>query len=321
MKTIRYLFAALQARPCRNDAANVMRKLALAASLALGLVGGSAFAAGVPSLNAPIIVPPPVFSWTGLYGGVNIGYGFGNNNQDPGGLVYERFLCCIVPGSAWSIPDDPRGVLGGGQAGYNHQFNPWLVVGIEADTQATDVHSQGNGINGAPGVGAIGTGPHFAFASQNKSVDWFGTVRGRIGVTIPNLPNLLLYGTGGLAYGGVVQSVNVSDFFPELPGVIVGAGTNYDKTKVGWTAGGGVEWFPAPAHSLFHAFSIKLEYLYTDLGPTTLYGTSILVLTSPPGPGPTFFYSQTSPTRWHTVRMGVNWHFNPFAPDPVIAKY
>jgi opacity protein-like surface antigen len=295
-----------------------MIKLAAAAGIALALTTGSALAADLPSLKAPIVVPPPAFSWTGLYGGVNIGYGFGNGGQDPGSMVYAPFHCCVPPvqlaSSAWSISNDPRGVLGGGQVGYNHQFNPWLVIGLEADVQATDVHSQGNGIGGAADI----FGPHFGYATQNKSVDWFGTVRGRIGVTFPNLPNLLLYGTGGLAYGGVVQSVNVSDVFTALGNVVVGAGTNYDKTKVGWTAGGGVEWFPAPAHPLFRAFSVKLEYLYTDLGPTTLYGVSIVTI--PPG-GPTFFYSQTSQTRWHTIRTGVNWHFNPFTPDPVLASY
>ena len=137
-------------------------------------------------------------------------------------------------------------------------------------------------------------------------------------MTFPNLPNLLFYATGGLAYGGVVHSANVSDFYPASSNVVGGAGTNYDQTKIGWTAGGGVEWFPFTAHPLLQAFSVKLEYLYTDLGATTLYGTSIFTI---PDGGPTYFYSQTSQTRWHTIRAGVNWHFNPFAPAPVLAKY
>jgi opacity protein-like surface antigen len=303
------------------------------AGLALALSISSTFAADLPSLKAPIVAPPPAFSWTGLYGGVNIGYGFGSGDQDPGWMQYQTFVipcpCTFdLPAPAWSISNDPHGVLGGGQAGYNFQFNPWLVIGLEADVQATDVHSQGNGSNAAPAAppsqgqgGPVFLGPNFAYASQNKSVDWFGTVRGRIGVTFPNLPNLLLYATGGLAYGGVVHSANVSDFFPATPptpAAVGGGGTNYDQTKVGWTAGGGVEWFPLPAHPLWSAFSVKLEYLYTDLGSTTLNGTSIFTVDEG---GPSFFYRQTSQTRWHTARAGVNWHFNPFAPGPVLAKY
>ncbi|ARN83595.1 outer membrane protein [Methylocystis bryophila] len=305
-----------------------MKKHSALAGLALALVAGSAFAADLPSRKAPIIVepPPPVFTWTGLYGGINIGYGFGNGDRDPGSLFYSPYKYAIdgVPfsvnpaGSAWSIGNDLNGVLGGGQVGYNYQFNPWLVVGVEADIQATDIHSQGNGIGGA----VDGLGPHTSYATQNKSVDWFGTVRGRVGVTFPSIPNLLVYGTGGLAYGGVVHSFNVSDVYSSFLGggslAVLGAGTNYDQTKVGWTAGGGVEWFPLISNPLFKAFSVKLEYLYTDLGSTTLYGSSI---GSIPTGGPAFFYQQTSHTRWNTVRVGVNWHFNPFAAAPVLAKY
>ena len=82
------------------------------------------------------------------------------------------------------------------------------------------MHSQGNGSGAVDGI--VNFGPSFAYASQNKSVDWFGTVRGRIGVTFPSLPNLLLYATGGLAYGGVVHSANVSDFYPSLGVIIAG---------------------------------------------------------------------------------------------------
>ena len=320
-----------------------MIKHSAVAGLALALVAGSAFAADLPYRKAPLVEPPPPpFTWTGLYGGINIGYGFGNGDQDPGVLVntpgsyftpcaknaqcletMQLSLPSATPiGSGWWIPNDLNGVLGGGQVGYNYQFNPWLVVGLEADVQAADVHSQGNGVGGA----SDGFGSKTAFATQNKSVDWFGTVRGRVGVTLPTFPNLLVYGTAGLAYGNVVQSVNVSNIYGAYPafpfvtsGAVIGAGTNYDQTKIGWTAGGGVEWFPLPTHALLKAFSVKLEYLYTDLGRTTLYGGAIA--STLPGYGPLFGYQQSSATRWSTVRLGVNWHFNPFVSAPVLAKY
>ena len=321
-----------------------MIKHSAAAGLALALVAGSAFAADLPSVKAPILPPPPPpFTWTGLYGGINIGYGFGNGDQDPG------FATTAFPNvfgfPAWTISNDMNGVLGGGQVGYNHQFNPWLVVGLEADIQATDVHSQGSGLGGGTGTSSFAvlapTTPNFVFATQNKSLDWFGTVRARVGVTLPSFPGLMVYGTGGLAYGNVIHSANASDIFPNLnqspavltpfaPGALLGAGTNYDSTKVGWTAGGGVEWFPLLSSPLFKAFSIKLEYLYTDLGSTTVYGgiagatggffpasaAAVLPLSSAG-----FGYQQTSATRFHTVRLGINWHFNPFVAAPVLAKY
>ena len=158
-----------------------------AAGLALALLAGPAFAADLPSRKEPIYPPPPPpFTWTGLYGGVNIGYGFGNGDRDYGGST-TGFPVITNGIAAWTISNDLKGVLGGGQVGFNYQFNPWLVVGLEADAEATDVHSQGYGVG--PGVGPAGPlFTNFVYATQNKSVDWFGTVRGRVGVTFPSMP-------------------------------------------------------------------------------------------------------------------------------------
>ena len=152
-----------------------MIKHSAVAGLALALVAGSAFAADLPYRKAPIVEPPPpVFTWTGLYGGINIGYGFGNGDQDQGGLGYAPynlpfdndagFITLNPAGAVWTIPNDLNGVLGGGQAGYNYQFNPWLVVGLEADLQATDVHSQGNGY----GAASDALGVHTAYATPEQ---------------------------------------------------------------------------------------------------------------------------------------------------------
>jgi outer membrane immunogenic protein len=287
-----------------------MKKALLpATAVALAFFAGSALAADLPSMKGPppaYLPPPPAFSWTGLYGGVNIGYGFGNGDVDRGGSTYLD----IVDGAAWTHHNDLNGVVGGGQIGYNWQFSPWLVLGVEADIQASDIHTQSD-IAGA-GLSAAAYGPHAALVHSSKSVDWFGSVRGRIGVT-PFMPNLLIYGTGGFAYGQVVHHLNVNDVFPAVPGIAIGS-AHYDDTKGGWTAGGGVEWAPAA----FPAWSLKIEYLYTDLGATNLSGVSFA--TVPPG-GPTFAFAHHSETRFHTVKAGLNWHFNPFASAPVVAKY
>ena len=57
-------------------------------------------------------------------------------------------------GSAWTTGQNLQGVVGGGQLGYNYQFNPWLVLGVEADIQAADIGSHGNAAVGV--VDAIG---------------------------------------------------------------------------------------------------------------------------------------------------------------------
>jgi len=299
-----------------------MKKLTSAAGIALALVAGSAIAADLPSRKAPpvYVAPAPVLTWTGIYGGINIGYGFGNNSNENGGLAYLSGFAPVsttLPlASAWTLPQNLNGVLGGGQVGYNYQFNPWLVVGLEADWQASDVHSTVQGWNGvaepAPWFG------HLQTAYSTKSVDWFGTVRGRIGVTLPSIPQLLVFGTGGVAYGGVVHNASFADTFTAPTTAAFGFGTvakgNYDDTRIGWAAGGGIEYLLNGWHPLLTNFSVKIEYLYTDLGSTR---TSARPLTG----GPILVGVQESPTRFHTVRAGVNWHFNPFAAAPVLAKY
>ncbi|HMK90529.1 MAG TPA: porin family protein [Methylocystis sp.] len=292
-----------------------MTKLAVAVGVAGALIAGAAMGADLPyrkeALPAP--PPPPAFTWTGLYGGINIGYGFGNGDQDTGGLVGN--FTHVSPSGAglagWSLTNNIQGVLGGGQVGYNYQINPWLVVGLEADIQAADLHTQ------TQGASATGPAPASVYLTQTKSVDWFGTLRGRIGVT-PLIPNLLIFGSIGFAYGQVVHDFTVTAFgaptgFP----AVLGTGTVYDATNTGWTAGGGVEWFPLISHPVLSTFSVKVEYLYTDLGPNSINGGSYWAT----APGSLFAFDHTSQTRFHTVRAGLNWHFNPFAPAPVVAKY
>jgi outer membrane immunogenic protein len=310
-----------------------MNKLPVAAGLALALVAGSALAADLPSRKAPpaYIPPPPVFSWTGLYGGVNIGYGFGNGDPMTGGQLAAQnnpagFFAPVAtfdgPIGLWNVPLNLNGVLGGGQVGYNYQFNPYIVLGFETDIQAADLRARQNIVSGyaSPfwGVGSTG------FATANQYVDWFGTARGRVGLTLPSYPNLMIYGTGGLAYGGVEYNhtyTRTDNFSFGLKGPWVSqASASTSQTRVGWTAGGGVEWTPMA----FPAWSLKLEYLYTDLGRVTQIGGGVGSLGAglPLGAVLSNTSINTTAFRWHTVRAGVNWHFNPFgATAPVLAKY
>ena len=288
-----------------------MKKLTVVASLALVLAAGSALAADLPSRKGPppaYLPPPPAFSWNGLYGGVNIGYGFGNGDADHGSMFYPSPPAAPGFAGVWNNPNDLNGVVGGGQVGYNWQFSPWLVLGLEADIQAADLNTQTNGV--FPGTLPAG---HFGFVNSSKSVDWFGTVRARVGVT-PFMPNLLIYGTGGFAYGQVTQHLNVFD--PYVGQSYFGS-SHFDNTATGWAAGGGVEWSP----SSFPAWSLKVEYLYTDLGATHLQGASFANFVGAVPTNVAFLYDHHSETRFHTIRAGLNWHFNPFASAPVLAKY
>jgi outer membrane immunogenic protein len=198
-----------------------------------------------------------------------------------------------------------NGVLGGGQIGYNWQFSPWLVLGFETDIQAADLNSQRDYI----GPASVG----FTAVNGSLGVDWFGTARGRVGFVMPSWPNLMIYGTGGFAYGQVVQQSSITHLFGG--GAINGKST-YDTTATGWTAGGGVEWSPMS----FPSWSLKVEYLYTDLGSYTQNFVGVNRFGAAPAAA-VMVGANTGSARWHTVRAGVNWHFNPFASAPVLAKY
>jgi outer membrane immunogenic protein len=142
---------------------------------------------------------------------------------------------------------NPSGVAGGIQAGYNWQ-NGQFVFGGETDLQLS--------------------GADDTFAPWKFSNPWFGTLRARIGYA---MNNILVYGTGGLAYG---------DLKGELGGL------TETKTEIGWTLGAGMEVGLAPN------WSAKVEYLYMDLG-----NRSFSVTGSDNGLSASI------------LRLGVNYHF------------
>jgi outer membrane immunogenic protein len=142
-------------------------------------------------------------------------------------------------------------------------------------------------------------------------------VRGRIGLAVA--PNFLLYGTGGLAYGGVSSSTGISEAFAG-PATRGATGTfpalgSFSQTRAGWTVGAGGEW------RFTGNWSAKFEYLHYDLGSAT-YGTTVSNFGVAPGPVGNLFYTlgQTSSVsfRGDIVRVGLNYKFDA---APVVAKY
>ncbi len=318
-------------------------------ALAVALFTAPALGADLPSRKAPFEPPPPLPTWTGFYTGVNVG-----------GTISESDAVNVVSGPLWAAPfgyqpDAPPffaaasatgasgwiptgsngGIIGGGQFGYNYQFGAgglggaW-IVGLETDFQGM----------GSSGAGHAGTGfplnGNILFVNQDgvadglatslyatKSLDYLGTLRGRVGALVT--PALLVYATGGLAYGGVSTSTSIAQFNDDinnfgglalLSAQAYGAGS-YSSTRVGWTAGAGLEWMFWPN------WSAKVEYLYYDLG-SVAYTLSPLA-TVAYLPGPTVFTvaasRATTSFNGNIIRAGVNYHFNWAAPAAVLAKY
>jgi outer membrane immunogenic protein len=306
-----------------------MKKLTLTVA-ALALSAGAALAADLPSRKAPIAPPPPPPPmWTGFYVGLNAGYTWGNSNgqyqgvgpvaADPTwarGLDQPAQLAAFAAAAsaAGSNSGNNGGFIGGGQIGYNWQVMNSFVAGMEADIQG--VAGSGNGSQGLLRSVPVADGSVWTGATTARgNLQYLGTVRGRLGWLA--MPTLLLYGTGGLAYGGVSLNTAtvVFDNAAGRPLPLGGGvgGVNFSNTQVGWTAGGGVEWMFMPN------WSAKVEYLYYDLGTVTqnFAIASVDQLTN----GAAVFGGQArARVNGNLVRAGVNYHFN-WGAAPVVAKY
>jgi outer membrane immunogenic protein len=236
----------------------ISMKRILGGMVVAAALSGSAFAADLgPRTYAKAPAVAPVSNWSGLYVGGNLGYGWGSANTDVSFLPTPAEFGF----NNTTLGARSSGVIGGAQLGYNWQIGS-VVTGLEADIQ-------GSGIKGSARAPAIPTfipdGSLESSLSSEHKLSWFGTVRGRLGVTVT--PELLIYGTGGLAYGRVDASANWFEFdFGGGEHFQAQAPASVSKTKVGWTAGAGAEWMFA------RNWSAKLEYLYVDLGSESAIG-------------------------------------------------
>jgi outer membrane immunogenic protein len=252
----------------------------------------SAFAADLPArtyTKAPVLADP-VYNWTGCYVGGNVGGGWGTHAGDRGIINSGNATLNAGIGVPAALGTGSSGVIGGAQIGCNYQTGSW-VFGAETDIQ-------GSGIRGSSSVfspSIAGSDP--TNATGNERIDWFGTARGRIGFTPAN--NWLIYGTGGLAYGGVRNSATLV-LTPIGDGNYAGATS---ETRMGWTAGVGAE------YAFARNWSVKLEYLYLDLG------TTVVRMFDPGRPGTYIDYGFHH--RDNIVRAGLNYHFG----GPVVARY
>lgn len=182
-------------------AAVAMTALAgLAEAADLGPYGGPRQRWDAPATFAP------AFRWTGIYAGLQAGYGWGTT---------DAVSTSIGSGAAQSFNYSTTGAVGGVHAGYNWQAGQNFVLGVETDIELSGV--------GGSGVGGFGGG-------HVTNIDWLGSLRARAGFTTGST---LFYLTGGLAYGGV--SVDRSASATSTP--FIGA----SDWKAGWTAGAGIE--------------------------------------------------------------------------------
>ena len=248
-----------------------------------GILLGAAYAASLATVaNAAdavveeAVVIEPGFAWTGGYIGANIGYGWADFEQ---GLDAEvPFLLNLNE----EFDTDGDGVVGGAQAGFNWQAGQF-VLGIEVDVQAADVDGTANRFFDFGGNGAADLD-----ANVSTEIDWFGTARGRIGF-VPT-ERLMIYGTGGLAFGETTSSASYEAQLLATPYADSASSTDM---RTGWAAGAGAE------YAFTDNWTLKLEYLFVDLGDETFLNLE-----------DDFFDADfTSDVTLQTVRLGVNYKF------------
>lgn len=214
------------------------RILPAAVILGAGCVAGFAADPGArPYTKAPVM--DPVYNWSGFYLGGNVGYHEG------------RDYAVAVPGPETTLPPGfdvltpgttrPGGVAGGFQAGYNWRIHRNIVLGIEGDISLLDGDASRR-------VVLFAVNP---FTTRSSST-YLATVRPRLGIAVDRA---LFYATGGLA----VSDLKTTDSFGFFAGTRVSSTSN-STTRIGWTAGVGVE------YAIASQWTAKLEYLYADFG-------------------------------------------------------
>ncbi len=279
--------------------------------VALGTVAIFGFASVASAADLPIKAPmytkapviAPVTNWQGFYVGGNVGYGW-----DPASATFNptTYVTTVLAGTTPTITDTgpdsgpvalsvhPKGWLGGGQLGYNWQQNS-VVYGLEADIDWSGMQDSASApwfVNGSQPDNVFIRGQ----INLKQQLDYFGTLRGRLGWANDSL---LLYGTGGLAWGHVTTTFNVSNVTEptlaltsqQLAALQNGGYAQTSQLRWGFALGAGLEWMVA------HNWSVKAEYLFIDLGDGS-------TLTIPGGS------AQSNLTSMQVARVGLNYLFH-----------
>jgi outer membrane immunogenic protein len=243
-----------------------MYRLALLAAFVLGVSQG-ALAADLSVAPAPV---PALPSWNGFYIGVHAGAAWQSspdwNFFDPNGAFAAKMI-----GTA-----NPLGAVGGIQGGYNWQFAPAWVLGVEGDISWSSLaDNRTNPVLINPVLIPFTSGINLAFLPcptcslrMNANTEWLSSVRGRFGYT--GWGNTWLYATGGVAWANIEYNATLNG--PSVAGSNSQSNISFNTTKTGWVVGAGAEWMTTPN------LLIRAEYLYYNIGNANVAASAPLCL-------------------------------------------
>jgi outer membrane immunogenic protein len=289
--------------------------------------------------------------WTGVYAGLNAGYGFGTNsaakstNYGPAKTVFDISGSPVAAANALSMNygNTQNGFIGGMQFGYNYLVLPRVLIGIETDIQGANIYGSGYGRGTGlynlsdtigPATGSL-NGAVLGSQAVDAGVNYLGTLRGRVGYMLS--PATLVYGTAGFTYGGAfarvtnyaIDTVTGSGSFLDASGDFLHTSTYYGANQqtqllTGWNAGAGIEWMFMPNWSLkgeaiyWNLGNMNVSTSSIDISPAqslSILGRTFPVLSNSIAPGQTTVNYQGI-----IARAGLNYHFS-WTKTPIVAKY
>jgi outer membrane immunogenic protein len=254
-----------------------MKKRVVIAFFATSLTAGVSFAADWPVIAPQLYPSGPLTAveWTGLYFGVNAGYGWAQSSSTiviggglPGGTTTPLGAGPTELGGATSMDSgNLRGAIAGGQMGFNWQAG-MVVFGAEFDAQWSGQQDSALGVK----IRSLSTGR----ARVGLAFDW-----------------LMPYVTAG---GALVNARNegVTASFPAVTAIF----PPLTNTSLGWTAGAGVD------VALTSNWSARLEYLHIRANDLT---SSVNI----PGFLGVGTAAESAAYRDNIVRVGLNYRIGP----------
>jgi outer membrane immunogenic protein len=271
-----------------------MKKFLIAAAglIALATPALAADMAPAPYTKAPLVVPPPVFSWTGFYVGGNAGGGWARTEWFSN---YDSLCSLDFVTATCGVSQKSDSFVGGGQIGGRWQTGS-LVLGVEGSADYARFNAKD----------AFDPGDPFPLY-RSTTLNNLYTVTGQIGFAVDRA---LFYGKGGWAGSSLTRDI----INTALEGTNTARVSNFAN---GWTVGTGAEYSLPSMPNL----SIGLEYDYVKLSA----GNQTGCYTGPIGNG----FDCPAPTnplvyngfkgQINEVLFRMNYTFGPSA--PVVARY
>jgi len=261
-------------------------------------LAGTAFAADLPLRAPPPVYVAPVFSWTGFYVGGQLGYAWGKDPVTVNSNFTEEFLT-LDPFTSAQRQSSPSGAIGGAHIGYNWQINQF-VLGVETNVDATNFNGQQSIFSVASFAGGF---TDIGELRDNIRSTIQGTFHGRAGWA---WNNWLFYGTGGVAFTDFTSNYQFASILTD----------DRTSTRVGWTAGGGIEW------AFNNNWIFGVEYRYSDFGHFTDNDLFSLGATTTGLLGtPLVVANERHHLTENRIQARVSYKFDWFNPAPVVAKY